>query len=302
MNTVRLRPHSVLATVFALAAAALAQQEPAPPSPKSPAGPAPVAAKEPRRTPAEAKKFVESLGVELIRVDQARTLDTEWGPLELAAGKARALDRYQVLLAEELQALGKPLLQKLELKKVYVCGGMKLAGVTRGATPHASARAMYYDATWGQWSLLYQRRCVHHELFHYLDERDDGKVYQDPAFAALNAKDFTYGKGGAAAQGDDKASLPTAAVPGFLTPYARAGVEEDKAEVFSFLMIDPGYVAARAAAEPVLQQKVDFVRKLVRDHCPEFGPDAWPKAAPTAEPKADPAPGPAPVAPRAKRR
>jgi hypothetical protein len=268
-------------------ALATAQQEPALQSPKveqpPTASPAPVA----KRTPAEAKQAIADLGVELVRVERDQKLDTEWGELELTAAKPRDLDRYQILLAEELCLLGKPLLQKLELKRVFVCGGMKLAGVTRGATPHASARAMYYDATWGRWSRLYQRRCVHHELFHYLDEQDDGKVYEDPAFAELNPKEFRYGKGGAAAQGDSNASLPDPAVPGFLTPYARAGVEEDKAEVFSFLMIDPGYVAGRCKNEPLLQRKVDFVRALVKNHCPDFEGAAWPKAEPTLQPKSD---------------
>ncbi len=241
-------------------------------------------------TPDEAIKFVAELGPEVVRIAKDEVIDTEWGKLRLTAAKQADIERYLPLLAEELRLLGKPLLQRLDVKQIVLCGGMKLGEVVRGAIPRPSASVMYYDVAWGNWSPVYQRRCVHHELFHYLDERDDGQLWRDPAFAKLNPKDFKYGNGGASAQGDSSASLPSETHPGFLTPYARSGVEEDKAEVFSFLLVDPTYVAQRCATDKVLQQKVDFVRALLLKYCAEFGAEAWPKPKPEPAKKAKPAP------------
>ena len=44
-------------------------------------------------------------------------------------------------------------------------------------------------------------------------------------------------------------------LPGFVSLYATAGVEEDKAELFSFLMTEPALVDERARTDVVLAAK-----------------------------------------------
>jgi hypothetical protein len=56
-------------------------------------------------------------------------------------------------------------------------------------------------------------------------------------------------------------------VPGFLTGYATAAVEEDKAETFAYMIVDPEYVLARSAWDQVVRTKADRMRAMVADFC-----------------------------------
>ena len=102
----------------------------------------------------------------------------------------------------------------------------------------------------GGYDRLYLCRVLHHEFFHIIDYRDDGDVYEDKAWAALNRPGFHYGTGGKNAQHVASARELTEKFPGFLNYYATTGVEEDKAEVFANLIVDPAYVAKPRQSGP----------------------------------------------------
>jgi uncharacterized protein (TIGR02996 family) len=106
--------------------------------------------------------------------------------------------------------------------------------------------------------------------------RDDGQIYADPGWLALNPPGFRYGRGGWAALGDPaRTDDPTDRVPGFLTGYSTASVEEDKAEVFAYLMVHPEYVAGRADRDPVLRAKTARMRALLSAFCPSADARFW---------------------------
>jgi hypothetical protein len=58
--------------------------------------------------------------------------------------------------------------------------------------------------------------------------------------------------------------------PGFLNHYSTTGVEEDKAEFFANLMVEPDYVLRRAAEDRVIQAKVLRMRELMADFCDQI--------------------------------
>jgi len=60
---------------------------------------------------------------------------------------------------------------------------------------------------------------------------------------------------------DSDAAKRGAAHRGFISAYATSALEEDKAEVFSFLMTEPAAVADMAKRDPVLKLKVLAVQK-----------------------------------------
>jgi hypothetical protein len=134
---------------------------------------------------------------------------------------------------------------------------------------------LYYDVVCGSHSELYVRAVIHHEFFHLLDYKDDGKLYSDPAWSALNPKGFKYGRGGARAQDDALGSLLTDAKPGFLNSYSTQGVEEDKAEVFAYLIVRQGLVEARVKKDDVLAAKVRRMKDLMRSFCPKMDEGFW---------------------------
>ena len=83
---------------------------------------------------------------------------------------------------------------------------------------------------------------VHHELYHFIDYRVFGDFYhRDPVWLALNRGTIEYGRGGATAYGIGFQNLghPSA---GLVSRYAAYALEEDKSEVFGWMMT-PGYAA-----------------------------------------------------------
>jgi hypothetical protein len=118
---------------------------------------------------------------------------------------------------------------------------------------------------------------LHHEYFHIIDYKDDGQLYRDDAWSALNPPDFKYGAGGKTAQGDPSIGVWTDKNPGFLDKYAMTGVEEDKAEVFAAMVIDPDFMAVRVKSDPVLAAKQRRMKELLVKFCPSMGEPFWKK-------------------------
>ena len=87
-------------------------------------------------------------------------------------------------------------------------------------------------------------------------------------------------------QDDPTASLSTAAAPGFLNKYSMQGVEEDKAELFAYLMVEPDYVSQRARDDSVLASKVTALKTLLHRFCPSVRDDFWkgPDMTPSSRP------------------
>lgn len=107
---------------------------------------------------------------------------------------------------------------------------------------------------------------VHHEYYHFIEYRlFNDFYYRDPAWLALNPPGTAYGQGGATAYGKGFQNLGHPQ-PGLVSLYAAYGPEEDKAEVFGWMMT-PAYAprleqwsladAALAAKRQVLRQMLD---------------------------------------------
>ena len=106
---------------------------------------------------------------------------------------------------------------------------------------------------------------VHHEYYHFIEYRlFDDFYYRDPAWLALNPPGTVYGQGGATAYGKGFQNLGHPH-PGLVSLYAAYGPEEDKAEVFGWMMtpayalrlqqwtaFDPALLAKRQALMEVL--------------------------------------------------
>lgn len=83
---------------------------------------------------------------------------------------------------------------------------------------------------------------VHHEFYHFIEYRQfNDFYYRDPVWLALNPPVTKYGHGGVTAYGKGFQNLghPHA---GMVSMYAEYGPEEDKAEVFGWMMT-PAYAA-----------------------------------------------------------
>ncbi|HZN38787.1 MAG TPA: hypothetical protein VFD82_08280 [Planctomycetota bacterium] len=220
------------------------------------------------------------LRLEITALEAEVAIDTPWGALAAKPATRGQVDRYLPLLCQELRKYPPELIARIGLRRVVLCRDLSLGKQPRAAVPLRDHDSLHLDVVAGHYSCDYQRIVVHHELMHVIDDRDDGKVYEDGEWAALNATQFRYGNGGIHAQHDQRASLHTTGVQGFLTSYATTAVEEDKAELFARLMVEPDYVAKRAEEDAILRAKVARLRELLLAFCPQFDGRAWPDTAP----------------------
>lgn len=78
-------------------------------------------------------------------------------------------------------------------------------------------------------------------------------------------EEFKY-LGGGANMRDSRAGkpLPQGGTDGFLTSYSRAAIDEDMAELFSFLITNPRHVLECSQSDPILASKVELLRRLLR--------------------------------------
>jgi hypothetical protein len=111
-------------------------------------------------------------------------------------------------------------------------------------------------------------RSLHHEIFHFFDLADDGRVTPDPDWDKLNASGFAYGSGGRTLRGA-WAARPADGLQGFVSAYATSGDEEDKADTFAFAVARPQVTKSRMVEDEVLRTKiVELARRVAT-----FDPD-----------------------------
>jgi hypothetical protein len=211
-------------------------------------------------------------GVETLLPRAAFSLPLSHGTVTARPPSRDKLTTAKGALAKELGRYPKGFLRKARLRRVIFCEGLEEGGRPIPSLPnYASTLLVDADA-----SPAFLGRLVHHEVFHFVDFADDGLVVVDPAWEMLNPAGFRYEGGGRAVR-DPEASAPTGP-EGFVTRYATASLEEDKAEIFSWLMNDHALLAARSRGDGVLAAKVARLDTIVRAFFPmgtaPYG--AWP--------------------------
>ncbi len=206
--------------------------------------------------------------------DHEYPVKTYHGLIQATNAAAPVLDHYSSAIAPEFLLYPPALIRQSRLKRIVLCRGLSFAGQARGAIPDFEHDTLYYDVVCGDYSRTYQRHAVHHEFFHIIDYRDDGQVYSDDQWTHLNADTFRYGNGGAKMLGDPSSGL-LKAIPGFLTTYATSGVEEDKAELFAYMITDYSLVEKRAVTDPVIRKKMAAMKKLLASFCPAIDHKFW---------------------------
>jgi hypothetical protein len=190
------------------------------------------------------------------------------------AGKVD-LETYIPIFAFEWSLYPTDLIKRAGLKKVVFCQKLSYEKQLRTAIPDFENNVLYLDVTRGRHDDRYVRKVIHHEFFHIIDLRDDGKLYEDERWSNLNPPKFKYGPGGAKLQSDPTVTTTGKDEPGFLNRYATAGVEEDKAEVFAHMIVEPKMIAERVEKDKYIQAKVERMKELLVEFSPPTGKTFW---------------------------
>src|SRR5262245_2643774 len=247
-------PHALAPLVFAL----LTCTQPAP----KPASPDLVAL---------GKRY----GLEVVTESPKFPVKIKSGVIDGAEAAKADADSYAGIFAFEWSLYPPDLVKKTGLKRVVFCQDLSFAKQKRTAVPDFENDTLYLDVARGRFDELYVRKVIHHEFFHIIDLRDDGKLYEDDRWAKLNPPDFKYGPGGAKLQDDPSVTTTGQDQPGFLNRYAAAGVEEDKAEIFAHLMVEPKPLAERAKKDKYVRAKVERMKELLAEFTPKADAAFW---------------------------
>jgi len=230
------------------------------------------------------KKF----GIEVVLEKEPFPVANDHGPIAGQDATLAEVERYLPLLLFEFGAYPPELVKRTKLKRIVLCKRLSFAGQFRNAIPDYQHDTLYLEVVRGMASPGYMRRVIHHEFFHIIDWKDDGLVYRDDAWGKLNPKGFRYGTGGKNAQGDATMSLLTDEFPGFLTKYATTGVEEDKAELYAHMLVDPKLVRQRVAADEILAAKCERMQQLLSRFCKQVDAEFWERMSKLAKKRSNP--------------
>lgn len=180
------------------------------------------------------------------------------GPLRGTTPPEAPARQAALVLARELGRYPKTFLRRVHLNGVVLCGALTESNQAIPSLPNVGG-LLVLDVESTEADLV---RTLHHEVFHFADLADDGRLAPDATWAALNAKDFHYGSGGRTLR-SAWAARTTSDLPGFVSAYATSGVEEDKAETFAFALARPDELRTLAKSDPVLVAKVAELERRV---------------------------------------
>lgn len=211
-----------------------------------------------------------SRGVELMHAKRKFQLDLGGGPLRGRPATASASAKAARVVAQELSRYPRAFLAASRFSRVLFCRGLAEGAVEIPSLPNYE-RTLLLDMDAKPYEL---RRLLDHELFHFADYADNNDVQHDPAWAALNGHWFVYGDGGRYMRDPDSAKL-TEKLPGFVTRYATSALEEDKAETFAFMMIEPRKLADMASHDPILKKKIAAIRRQLERLSPSINAHFW---------------------------
>jgi hypothetical protein len=219
--------------------------------------------------PARADTFLAGSGVALETAKAAFDTTVNGHELHAEAAPASRGARNLNLAAAEFGRYPLGCVLAAGLRRVVVCGRLTVDGAVYQGSFDAGRGELFFAAQDLRRDRHYARVVMHHEFFHLLDKRQRGSIFEDPAWDALVPRFFDYGDGGRFAQWDRGGAELSTGSPGFVTRYARTGLEEDKAETFAHLMVDLEDVLERTATDAVLAAKV----KLLARQLARFGGD-----------------------------
>jgi len=205
-----------------------------------------------------------------------KPLRQKWAAGEVTADPADAADvkTYTPLLVEEFALYPVGFVKRTKLRQIVLVKNLRFGKQRRTSVPDFTRNVLYIDVSRGRKTEDYARRVIHHEYFHLIDYLDDGLLYEDPGWSKLNPAGFRYGRGGAAMR-DANASLLSDKHPGFLNRYSTSGIEEDKAEVFSFMVMDYKTVEERAKKDKILKRKMAYMKTLARKFSRDMSDAFW---------------------------
>ena len=218
----------------------------------------------------------ERLGLELFIPLDKYNLSTPSFDLESNPATDLDLDLYTPLFMMEFWIYPKSFIRKVNLQRVTFVHDIKFT--TNNYTQERTGCPEYNQThsiilAIQERNLAYIRIVLHHEFFHYIDYADD-KSFDDEGWENLNQKGFEYGNGGDSEREWIKLEK---GVNGFINHYSTTALEEDRAEIYQYLIGCPDEAVNNK--DEIVSKKAkriqDFVNNLDKDGIGDIRKNFW---------------------------
>ncbi|HOD83155.1 MAG TPA: hypothetical protein PKG77_17195 [Phycisphaerae bacterium] len=189
------------------------------------------------------------------------------------------LRKYLLLLRDELGKYPSDLLWRIRVQKVLIVRNLAQLEIRVAVAYDPDRWALIVDSMAGAHDPDYQRRNIHHELYHLIETQiivgsKDKRLDDD--WDSLNGGLARY-RGGGVRVRDPGAAACTHPSPGFVTGYAMASPAEDRAELYSTLLVVPLSVRVYkwAQSDMFLSHKIQYLKKMLARYDTLFGRQFW---------------------------
>lgn len=182
--------------------------------------------------------------------------------LKCQCTNAKDLDLYMPLFFYEFVIYPKSFIAKSKIQSIVFINHLdftteKYSQYRAGCPEYNETQSLYFCTK--ERSFNYVRTVIHHEYFHFVDWIHD-ETFEDSIWRSYNSKDFEYGQGGAM----ERVWKPLdPKVKGFINFYATTGIEEDKAEIYQYLISNPS--DALKNPDEIIQTKVRYILQFLKD-------------------------------------
>ena len=148
-------------------------------------------------------------------------------------------------------------LNKINLKYIVLCEDLSVSDIEAAGIPNYKMKTIIINTKFNNYNL---GRVVHHELFHIINENYKN-YFKKSIWINFNNLKFKYAE---CSTCSDKLGLSLLNKnEGFVSEYSMSTASEDMAEVFSFLMVDGKKIQNKALKDPVLNKKINFIKKNI---------------------------------------
>lgn len=175
----------------------------------------------------------------------------------------RDVEAFCPILAREIKKYPDEFFRNLELEQIVTCKKL-----LRGQGPALAIAFMGLDSIHVDVGETDKFATLHHEIFHIVDYREDASM-EDKVWEGLNPPDFRYDPNLKITEG------VTSRFKGFITMYSLTQACEDKAELYSYLIMDQKMVRVRAGKDAVVAKKVARMKEIARGFCPKMDDAFW---------------------------
>jgi len=213
-------------------------------------------------------KYQMTVAITNIQPSENARMWATWAPID--ENDLPALKAYGAALVDEWAKYPLEWVRVTRVSGIVLVNQLTVANATYGSTrrsamPDHGGKVMFYDI--GPWSDEYARHVIHHEFNHLLTYNLTGDYApSDPTWLSLNPPGFQYGKGGASCYVPGNSCLTGHhPIPGFVIGYATSAIEEDKAELYGYLMGTSYYLLLKdwIRTDSYLAAKVDNYKNFL---------------------------------------